>query len=166
VKRVDLLLEAVARIRPAQGFKLLVLAGADFTPFVEQVNRLGLRERVIVRERVVDIEDYLGAADLGLFSSESESFCLSMLEGMWFGCPSVSTRVGGVPEVAVSGESGVLVPAGDADALARAAEGLLADPGRRRQLGEAARLRAHRLFSADAIVPRYEELYRRVCANA
>jgi N-acetyl-alpha-D-glucosaminyl L-malate synthase BshA len=164
VKRVDLLLEAVARIRPAQGFKLLILAGADFSPFMEQVSRLGLKDRVIVRERVVDIEDYLRAADLGLFSSESESFCLSMLEGMWFGCPSVSTRVGGVPEVAIAGESGVLVPAGDADALARGAESLLADPARRRQLGEAARLRAHQLFSADAIVPRYEELYRRVCA--
>lgn len=166
VKRFDLLLEAVARIRPAHGFKLLVLAGADFTPFVEQVNRLGLRERVIVRERVLDIEDYLRAADLGLFSSESESFCLSMLEGMWFGCPSVSTRVGGVPEVAVAGESGVLVPAGDADALARAAEGLLADPERRRQLGAAAQVRARSMFSADAIVPRYEELYRRVSASA
>jgi N-acetyl-alpha-D-glucosaminyl L-malate synthase BshA len=166
VKRFDLLLEAMARVRPADGFKLLVLAGADFTPFGEQVNRLGLRDRVIVRERVLDIEDYLAAADLGVFSSESESFCLSMLEAMWFGCPSVSTGVGGVPEVAVSGESGELVPAGDADALARAINGLIANPARRRSLGAAAKIRAHSLFSADAIVPRYEELYRRVCTNA
>ena len=78
----------------------------------------------------------------------------------------VEAGVGGVPEVAVSGESGELVPAGDADALAGAIDGLIANPVRRRSLGAAAKVRAHSLFSADAIVPRYEELYRRVCATA
>ena len=63
------------------------------------MRRLGLADRVIVREKVNDIEDYLQAADLGLFTSETESFCLSILEAMCFGCPSVAPRVGGIPEV-------------------------------------------------------------------
>jgi L-malate glycosyltransferase len=162
VKRIDLLLDAVARMRPQGGLKLLLVAGDDFAPFVDHVSRLGIADRVIVRERVNDIEDYLQAADVGLFTSELESFCLSILEAMFFGVPSVATRVGGIPEVVVDGESGVLVSPGDADALARAVENLIADPARRAAMGKAARRRAREFFSADAIVPKYEELYRRV----
>lgn len=162
VKRIDLLLETAARIRPRERFKLVILAGGDFGPFADLVRRLGLEERVIVREKVFDIEDYLQAADLGLFTSASESFCLSLLEAMWFGCPSVSTAVGGIPEVVTTGETGVLVPAPDPAALARAVEGLLDDATARRRLGEAAQRSAHARFSAAAIVPQYEALYRRV----
>lgn len=165
VKRVDLLLDAVARVRPRESFKLVILAGADFTPFVDHVRRLGIEDRVIVRERVTDIEDYLQAADLGLFSSETESFCLSLLEAMWFGCPSVSTEVGGIPEVMTSGKDGLLVPPGDAAALARGVETLLQDTTLRARLGRSAQRRARSHFSADEIVPQYEALYRRVCAD-
>jgi L-malate glycosyltransferase len=164
VKRIDLLLDTVARIRPRDAFKLVILAGGDFSPFTEHVKRLGISDRVLVRENVIEVEDYLQAADLGLFTSETESFCLSVLEAMWFGCPSVATAVGGIPEVVISGESGLLVPVGDADALARGVELLMNNPVRRAALGAAARQRARTQFSADAIVPVYEALYRRVCA--
>jgi glycosyltransferase involved in cell wall biosynthesis len=163
VKRVDLLLEAAARVRPREAFRLVVLAGEDFTPFAGDVRRLGLEGRVVVLERVPDIEEYLQVADLGLFTSDSESFCLSILEAMCFGCPSVATRVGGIPEVVEDGVSGILVAPGDTAALARAVEALISDPARRSALGEAARRRALARFSADVIVPRYEALYRRVC---
>ena len=129
-KRIDVLLEGVARIRPRGSFKLVILAGADFSPFAAEVRRLGLSDRVIVREHVIDIEDYLQAADVGLFTSDMESFCLSLLEAMCFSCPSVATAVGGIPEVAESGRSGILVPPGDPDAVARAAESLIAGDGR------------------------------------
>ena len=164
VKRIDLLLETVARIRPQEAFKLVILAGDSFAPFEGEVKRLGLQDRVIVRDKVIDIEDYLQAADLGLFTSESESFCLSILEAMCFGCPSVSTRVGGIPEVVEDGVSGVLVPFGDPDALAGAVTELIGNPGRRAALGSAAKARARACFSTENIVTRYEELYRWVCA--
>ncbi len=163
LKRIDILLEGVARIRPRDSFKLVILAGADFSPFEGDVKRLGLADRVIVREQVADIEDYLLAADVGLFTSDMESFCLSLLEAMCFSFPSVATAVGGIPEVVVSGVSGLLVPPGDADAVARAAETLIGDPALRSTLGKAARARARELFSAETIVSRYVELYRRVC---
>jgi N-acetyl-alpha-D-glucosaminyl L-malate synthase BshA len=163
VKRIDLLLEAAARVRPRQSFRLVILAGEDFAPFAGDVHRLGLGGRVVVLERVTDIEDYLQAADLGLFTSDSESFCLSILEAMCFGCPSVATRVGGIPEVVEDGISGLLVPPGDAAELARAVEALIADPARRAAMGAAARRRAMERFSADVIVPCYEAIYRRVC---
>ena len=165
VKRIVLLLETVARVRPRDGFKLVVLAGGDWSPFAEQVRRLGLEDRVLVRENVFEIEDYLQAADLGLFTSASESFCLSVLEAMWFGCPSVTTAVGGIPEVVRDGETGVLVPEATPEALALAVDALLSDPARRARMGLAAKARAAAEFSADAIVPRYEALYRRVLAQ-
>jgi N-acetyl-alpha-D-glucosaminyl L-malate synthase BshA len=162
-KRIDLLLETAARIRPRESFKLLILAGDRFAPFEGEVRRLDLQDRVIVREKVSDVEDWLQAADLGIFTSELETFCLSILEAMCFGCPSVSTRVGGIPEVVEDNVSGVLVPFGDTKAMAAAVEALMRDPARRRELGRAAQKRARELFSADAIVPRYQELYHRVC---
>jgi N-acetyl-alpha-D-glucosaminyl L-malate synthase BshA len=163
VKRIDLLLETVARIRPRESFKLVILAGEVFAQFSAHVRQLGLEDRIVVREKVNEIEEYMQAADIGLVTSELESFCLSILEGMCFGCPSVSTRVGGIPEVIEDNASGMLVPFGDAEALARSIESLIRDPQRRRALGNAAKSRARELFSADAIVPKYEALYRRVC---
>ena len=162
-KRVDLLLETVARVQPSVAFRLLILAGEAFAPFVADIRRLGLTERVIVREKVHAIEDYLQIADVGLYTSDAESFCLSILEAMCFACPSISTRVGGIPEVVEDGESGLLVSPGDVDALAKALEGLIHDAPRRRALGRAAQSRARARFSAEVIVPRYEALYRRLC---
>ena len=164
LKRIDLLLETVALVRPREAFKLVILAGGDFAPFADTVRRLGLGDRVIVREKVVDMEDYLQVADVGLFPSDLESFCLSLLETMFFACPSVARAVGGIPEVMIPGETGLLVPSGDAATLAHAVESLIRDPELRRKLGQAGQQRARALFSADVIVPRYEALYRRVCA--
>jgi len=162
VKRIDLLLQTVAQIRPRESFKLVVLAGGDFSGFMSEAARLGIADRVVVRENVLAIEDYLHAADLGLFTSEMESFCLSILEAMTFGCPSAAFAVGGIAEVVEDGRSGALVPFGDTAALARAVERLLADPARRDALGTAARERALALFSADRVVARYVDFYRSV----
>lgn len=165
-KRIDLLLEAVARIHPRESFKLVILAGSDFSPFMEDVRRLQLEDRIIVKESVLEIEDYLQAADIALYTSENESFCLSILEAMFFGCPSVATRVGGIPEVVDDGATGILVPFGDADALARAVERLMADEELRKKMGHAAKKEAQRRFSADVIIPQYEQFYRKLLESS
>jgi N-acetyl-alpha-D-glucosaminyl L-malate synthase BshA len=162
-KPIDLLLQTVAMIRPTDSFKLLILAGNDFSPFVADVRRLGLGDRIVVREKVTDIEDYLQVADVGLFTSETESFCLSILEGMCFGCPSVATSVGGIPEVIENNVTGLLAPFGDVAALAAAVENLIGDASRRSAMGSAGKRAAKERFSAGVIVPLYEALYRRVC---
>lgn len=161
-KRIDLLLDTAARIQPRTSFKLVILAGGDFSPYLPQVARLGLEDSVIVRNNVFDVEDYLQASDLGLYTSESESFCLSILEAMAFASPSVSTRVGGIPEVIDHDRDGLLAPMDDADALARAMESLIKDQSRRLLFGQAAQKKARSVFSADAIVPQYIDLYNRV----
>ena len=162
LKRVDLLLQTVARLRPRGAFRLLVLAGGEWEPFDAEAHRLGIADRIIVRREVSEVEEYFQAADVALFTSESESFCLGVLEAMCFGCPSVAMAVGGIPEVVEDGVSGRLVAFGDVEAAARAAEELVDDPARRAALGANARQRAEALFSARVIVPRYEALYERV----
>jgi glycosyltransferase involved in cell wall biosynthesis len=91
-----------------------------------------------------------------------ESFCLSILEAMCFACPSVSTRVGGIPEVVQDGATGFLVSLNNATALARKVEFLIQNPARRATMGRAAQTVARDKFSTEAIVPQYEALYRRV----
>lgn len=162
LKRTDLLLETVAKLKPKLAFKLVVLAGGNPAPLLEAARRAGVADRLVIREKVTDIEGYLQAADLGLFTSEVESFCLSILELMSVGCPSAAFAVGGIPEVTVSGETGLLAPFGDTTALAAGMESLLREPARRGALGAAAKQRARSLFSAAAVIPRYEALYRRV----
>jgi L-malate glycosyltransferase len=162
-KRIDLLLETAARIRPRKAFKLVILAGSDFAPFRANLRRLEIEDFVVVREKVNEIEDYLQIADLGLFTSETESFCLSILEGMFFGFPSVARRVGGIPEVVENNVTGILEPSDDPDLLAKEVNSLIREPERRKAMGQAARRRAQEHFSAEAIVPRYEALYRNVC---
>lgn len=165
VKRIDLLLEVAARIEPRNRFKLVILAGGDFTPFEAQVKQLGVESSVVVRNNVFEVEEYLQAADLGLFTSESESFCLGILEAMAFSTPSVSTNVGGIPEVIDSGHNGILLPVGDVEGLSRAATDLIKDSAQRQALGTASLKKAQTVFSAAAIVPQYIELYRRVCGS-
>ncbi len=164
LKRVDLLLAAVAAIRPRESFKLMILAGEDFSPFTSEVRRLGLQDHVLVLDRVKGIEEYLQAADLNLVTSESESFCLSILEAMCFGCPSVAMRVGGIPEVVDDNRSGRLIPFGEVAQFAAAVEGLIRDAPLRLQLGRAGQAIARERFSTETIVPKYESLYYRVCA--
>jgi glycosyltransferase involved in cell wall biosynthesis len=165
IKRIDLLLQTVVQIQPRPSFKLVILAGGDSAALAAEAARLGVANRIVIREKVTAIEDYLNAADLGLFTSELESFCLSILEAMTFGCPSAAFSVGGIPEVVESGKNGQLVPFGDTAALARAVEALLADPARRSALGRAARERALALFSADRIVGQYVAFYRSLCGT-
>lgn len=165
VKRIDLLLETIARLRTRKDFKLLILAGGSFAPFAKIARRLKIEDRIIVRENVNEMEDYLQASDLGLFTSETESFCLSILETMCFGCPSVATEVGGIPEVIEDGVTGVLVPTANSRALSKAVEKLIADSTLRQKLGIAAQKSARQNFSPEIIVPQYEELYRRLKLN-
>src|SRR5262245_9374100 len=68
LKRIDLLLETAARIVPRDAFKLVILAGDSFAPFAADVRALKLEDRIIVVERVKDIEDYLQIADVGLYT--------------------------------------------------------------------------------------------------
>jgi starch synthase len=88
-----------------------------------------------------------------------EPFGLINLEAMACGTPVVASRVGGIPEVVVDGETGWLVEPGDAAALGRALRHALADPGRARRMGEAGRQRVEGHFSWERIAARTMTVY-------
>ena len=162
LKRIDLLLGAFAAMQTTRANRLLILAGDTFAPHQHLLDHSPVRHRVIVCEDVLHVEDYLGAADAGLYTSETESFGLSILETQFHGRPVVAFGVGGIPEVVVDGETGFLRPFGDVSALAAALDGLATSPELARTMGEAAREQARARFSAEMVVPRYEDVYERL----
>jgi glycosyltransferase involved in cell wall biosynthesis len=87
-----------------------------------------------------------------------ETFGMVALEAMSKGRPVIASNIGGLPDVVADGETGLLAPPGDVDALRAALERLLGDPELRAQMGQAALLKA-REFSASVVVPKIEEIY-------
>jgi N-acetyl-alpha-D-glucosaminyl L-malate synthase BshA len=161
-KRIDLLLRVVAAASRRDRIRLLILAGASFEPFQALVDELGLRENLIVKEDAAVVEDFLPAADAGLYTSENESFGLSILETLFFGKPVVAFRIGGIPEVV--GDAAYLHEFGDIAATAASLDALVDSPDAARELGERGRGRAEKYFTAAKIVPQYEAVYRQVLA--
>jgi L-malate glycosyltransferase len=163
VKRIDLLLRTIAMSKNRERLRLFILAGDSFDPYEPLLDELELRDSVIVRRNTAAVEEYLVAADAGLYTSEYESFGLSILETAFYGKPVIAFRVGGISEVI--GDSCPLYPFGDVTAAAAALDALVESPDLARRLGEQSRARVLERFSADRIVPRYEALYRRIVAG-
>lgn len=165
LKRIDLLLRVFAIALRSQPMRLLILAGGPFAPYEHLLAELKLQKAVVVRENVVEVEDYLSAADAGLYTSETESFGLSILETLFHARPVVAFRVGGIPEVITDGHSGFLHAFGDLEGMAESLCRLARSNDLRRHLGEQGRREAGAKFSADRIVPMYEALYDRLTAG-
>ncbi len=162
LKRIDLLLQAFARMRSRRSARLLILAGGAFAPYRALVEELGISDRLIVKEDVTDVEEYLAASDAGLYTSESESFGLSILETLFHGKPVVAFRVGGIPEVVSEGECGFLHAFGDLEGVAESLDRFADDAELAQRLGKSGQRRAREHFSADAVVPQYQAVYARV----
>src|SRR5215218_4873486 len=103
----------------------------------------------------------LREADIFLLPSTSEGLPVALLEAMAYGKPIVATRVGGIPDVLADGTEGMLVPPGDAAALAGAVTALVGDPARARELGRAAKERVGEL-GPDTIAKRLDLVYQEV----
>lgn len=107
---------------------------------------------------------YPGEPPIELFCTEGTP--INIQEAMHVARPVVATRVAGVPEAVVDGETGLLVPPGSAAALKDAVAALVDDPARRTAMGEAGRVRATTLFTAERFVADFCDLYRRMLAPA
>ena len=166
VKRVDLLLRALSALPAEANVKLLLVAGSSFDDFWPMVDELGVRERIALVGNEYPIENYIAASDVGIYTSEQESFCLSILESMFLGKPSLAFGVGGVPEVIEHGVSGLLHGFGDVVGMASSIQQLAADPAWVEAMGVAAAERARRLFTAGRVVPQYLDCYREAMERA
>lgn len=156
------LVKAAARVAGELPELTYALIGRD-AGSLEATRALARGLGVLPRFRFIgarfDVPDFLRAADLFVHPSHQEGFSNAILEAMAAGLPVVACDVGGNPEAVVDGVTGRLVPPRDPTALATAMEEILADPAKRRSMGEAGRRRATEQFSLDRMVREIGEMY-------
>jgi len=126
------------------------------------VQSLGLEERVHFLGFRSDVAELLPLFDLFVLSSREEGISLTLIEAMAAGLPIVATRVGGNPEVVVDGETGLLVEAGQPEALAAALGSLLGDPDTRMRMGRRGREVALRRFDIERLIDEYQAIYTEI----
>jgi glycosyltransferase involved in cell wall biosynthesis len=159
---------AVCRLEPQKGIDVAVEALADVpnTRFIvlgegserAQLERRAaeLGVRLSLPGRVPDVAAWLRRADVLVHPVRWEGFGLALLEAMLASLPVVATAVSSIPEIVVDGETGVLVPPEDPEALAAAINRVLDNPGR---LGERGYARARSEFSVEKMVDRTLAVY-------
>jgi glycosyltransferase involved in cell wall biosynthesis len=167
MKGHGVLIEAAARLARAGVRPRFVLIGRG--PFEDavraEVEKAGLASAVTFAGYVDDVPAAMAALDVGLYVPlESEGMSRVAFEYLAAGRPLVASRVGAVAEALTDGRDAVLVPAGDAPALADAIAGLLADPARAAGLGEAGRRLLVDRYSGARVAETLEAIYTRLAA--
>jgi glycosyltransferase involved in cell wall biosynthesis len=138
---------------------VLVGDGEERAALEKLTDELQLRGAVLFVGMQTDVARMLAAADLFLLSSVSEGIPLTLLEAMAAGLPSVATRVGGIPEVVVDGQTGLLAEAANPEDLAAKLQAVLADGAQRRRMGAAAAARAREHFDAGQMHAAYNQVF-------
>jgi glycosyltransferase involved in cell wall biosynthesis len=164
-KGVTHLVEAVRRL---PGARLTVIGdGPERTSLEAQVARDGLGDRVTLRGRVSEAElreAYVASDALVLPSildarGDTEGLGVVLLEAMSYGVPVIGSNLGGITDIVRDGETGLLVPPGDAALLAAALQRLASDRDLAKRLGEAGRKHVATAFGWPAIMAQWEECY-------
>lgn len=169
-KGIRFLVEAAAQLKPRFPDLKVVVAGDGF----ERPDLIALAERLGIARDVTflgwvpnsELPQYYRAAALSVIPSLEEGFGIPAAEAMGCETPVVASDAGGLPEVVEHGVTGLIVPRGDASALAGAIGELLADPARRARMGQAGRERALRLFDWDRSAEQFEQIYAGIGAGA
>ena len=155
-KGIHLLIEATAKLKASPYIQLLVVGGPYFPKDAEyidslkvQAEKLGVADRVIFTGFLEDTgcDSYPSSTLFCSASTIPEACPRTIIEAMAAGVPVIATPLGGSKEL-VTPETGILVPAEDADAFAAAITQLAEDNERRKRMGKACRLRAEQLFCA------------------
>jgi glycosyltransferase involved in cell wall biosynthesis len=156
------LIDATARVPEVHVVLIgddLEQGGAYRTLLEDRARERGVADRVHLLGYRDDAGELLDQLDVLILPSWIEGLPGVVLEAMAHGKPVIATPVGGTAELVVDGESGLLVPPRDPDALADAIRSLVSDPERARKLGAAGRRRAEREFSEQAMTSRVLEVY-------
>ena len=159
VKGLEYLLEAAHIVRSEVPEVVLTIAGGGALEGTlrRRAKDLGVEVRFLGPRK--DVSLVLSALDVFVLPSLSEGMGLSLMEAMAAGLPVVATEVGGVPELVVDGETGVLVPPGDPDALAGAILDCIGDREKAVEMGRRGKERVCALFSLPRMIQEHEALY-------
>jgi glycosyltransferase involved in cell wall biosynthesis len=147
-------------VRARAGARLVLVGDGPCRAELEsQARALGVTTSVIFAGFRGDPDAFVAACTMLVQPSLTEGMPNAVLEAMAAGKPVVASRVGGIPEIVLDGETGALVPGGDPRALAGAILALLDDPGRAARLGLAGAARARAHFTIDSVRAAMEEVY-------
>ncbi len=165
IKRVDIFIRAAALVREALSeVEFWIIGDGNQRRNLESLAEgLGMLPHVRFLGRRADVENLLPSIQVGVLSSDSEGLANALLEYMRAGLPVVATDVGGNGEVVENGKTGLLVPPGNAEAMAEAILALLKDPARAAALGDAAKQRFTEKFAVESMLVETEQLYRQLC---
>ncbi|PNM90247.1 glycosyltransferase family 4 protein [Achromobacter xylosoxidans] len=181
IARAAIVIVCVAHLRPQKGQGLLLSAaaplmngpadihlvfageGSQLDVLKDMARQHGCQARTHFLGRRADIGNVLAASDIFALATQFEALGTSFIEAAACGLPIVGTRVGGVPEVVKHGETGLLVPYGDVDALRACLETLAADATLRQRMGAAgaAYVRGEKKFSLAGMAESMEAAYLR-----
>ena len=170
-KGTDVFVAAMCRLLPKfPHFTAFVLGRvtAEHHAFFERLRTMvetaGLGDRIqFLGERPIDeVPGWYRRLTIYAFTSRNEGFGLTLLEAMASGNAVVAARAGVAETVVADGETGILVPAGDVDALVQALEPLMRDPARAAEMGRRGRARAMAEFSLNTEAERIVAVYRQV----
>lgn len=167
LKGHETLIEALSLLQ-AKNIPLTMLIVGDGTMRIEreqQADALGLRsDEVQFLGFRSDVPDLLAASDIFVLPSLTEGLPLSVLEAMSHGLPIVATPVGGIPELVLDQEQGILVPVQDSSALAEALTLLTSNPSQRQIMGTASNERVQAYFTYPRMLESYGHLYSNLLA--
>ncbi len=177
IREDELVVGTVGRLSPVKNQTLLLKA---FTPLLSrarlvivgdgpsrqqvygEIAKIEHEGRIHALGQRMDVPRLLTAFDVFALSSNSEGLPLVIPQAMVTGLPVVSTAVGGIPAVVSEGETGLLVPAGDVDAMTRAIGWMLDNAGASAEMGRRGREAASARYSSRVMHQRYLEVYERV----
>lgn len=167
LKRVEDVIYIFAQVKKALPCLLVLIGDGPERSRIEQlVRQMDLTGSVCFLGKQLDFVEVLQNSDVFLLPSQTESFGLAALEALSCGVPVVASRVGGLPEVVLDGETGLLHAVGDVSGMARSVVRLLQDPAQYRRMSAAARAAVERNWKLEPTVSLYEEAYRRLLASA
>jgi glycosyltransferase involved in cell wall biosynthesis len=146
--------------------RVVILGEGDLREQLErQIREHHLEKHVLLPGFRTDVIGCIKGFDVFAMSSVTEGLGTSLLDAMACGRPIVATSAGGIPEVVVNGETGVLTPPRDHHAMARAIVDLLEDEPRRVRMGQAGFARVRQHFSAEQMVAGTAAVYERVAGS-
>ena len=141
--------------------RFLIIGDGELRTYLEKKARdLGLESRVSFMGFQYDLVKIYAGLDIVTLSSFNEGLPVALIEAMAAGKPVISTNVGGVGDLILDGDNGLLVPSNDPAALAEAILYLLRNPERRKMMGEAGKKRAYPLFDKNRLLGDIDRLYR------
>jgi glycosyltransferase involved in cell wall biosynthesis len=164
-KGVQFLIEAIPTVFHKQPKARFVLVGSDWMGgrLQARCKQLGIENIVIFAGFRRDIRDIYHAADITILPSLREGLPICLIEAMSMELPVIATSVGGTLELVQNGQTGILIEAGNVDAICKAVIEMAADTQKRRQMGMIGRQRVTKMFSIDRMIKQllnfYENIY-------